>query len=216
VLTSPHDYFDLGSFRHAALFEGVQHVWEALDRLPDYLAGHRQWEVLGEVAPGAVVQGLVCIGPGTIVEPCAMIVGPAIIGQNCVIRHSAYLRGYIVTGDECVIGHCTEMKSSVMLDRAAAPHLSYVGDSIIGNDVNLGAGTICANLRLDERNVRARDAEGRRSPTGRRKLGAIIGDSSRTACNVVLNPGTLVPPHSFVRPTGASLLPVGLRHPRSE
>jgi NDP-sugar pyrophosphorylase family protein len=211
MLTSPRDYFDLDSFQHRALFEGLEHVWEALDRLPGYLDSYPEWGILGEVAPSAVVQGPVFIGPGTRVEPYAMIIGPAVIGENCVVRHSAYLRGYVIAGDGCVIGHCTEVKSSIMLNRAAAPHFNYVGDSIIGNDVNLGAGTVCANLRLDERKARAEDLGGEKMPTGRRKLGAIIGDSSHTACNVVLSPGTLLPRHSLVRPAGG--LAVSLLQP---
>ena len=202
MLTSPHDYFDLHSFQHRALFHGVQRVWEALDRLTEYLDSYRGWEVLGEIAPEAIVRGPVFIGRGTVVEPNAMIIGPAVIGENCVIRHAAYLRGYVLVGDRCVIGHCTEVKASVLLDGAAAPHFNYVGDSIIGNEVNLGAGTVCANLRLDEAEVCALDLSGEKTPTGRSKLGAIIGDSSRTACNIVLNPGTLLPRHSLVRPVG--------------
>ena len=202
MLTSPLDYFELARFRHRAVFDNIEHVWEALDRLSGYLDAHREWGVFGEVAPSAVLLGDVFIGRGTRVEPGAMIVGPAVIGEDCAIRHNAYLRGRVITGDRCVIGHCTEVKSSILLDAAAAPHFNYLGDSIIGNEVNLGAGTICANLRLDEDDVRAEDLAGNRMPTGRRKLGAILGDGSRTACNVVLNPGALLPKHSFVRPAG--------------
>jgi NDP-sugar pyrophosphorylase family protein len=201
MLTSPHDYFDLEEFRHRTLFDSVEHVWEALDRLTDCLDSHRCWEILGKVAPEAILRGPVFIGRGTVVEPNAMIIGPAVIGENCVIRHAAYLRGYVLAGDRCVIGHCTEVKASIMLDGAAAPHFNYVGDSIIGNDVNLGARTICANLRLDEGEVWVTDKGGEKMRTGRGKLGAIIGDSSRTACNIVLNPGTLLPRHSVVRPS---------------
>ncbi len=199
MLTSPRNYFDLEAFRHRILFDDVQHVWQALDHLASYLDSHQAWQILGEVAPGAIIQGPVFIGASTVVEPGAMLIGPAVIGENCVVRHAAYLRGYVLIGDGCVIGHCTEMKASIMLDRAAAPHFNYVGDSIIGNDVNLGAGTICANLRLDEAEVRAVDVNGKRMLTGRVKLGAIIGDGARTACNTVLNPGTLLPKASKVK-----------------
>ncbi len=203
MLTSPPDFFNLDRFRHRALFDGIQHVWQALDRLPGYLDAYTQWGMLGEIAPEAIVRGPVFIGRGTVVEPFAMIVGPAVIGEDCVIRHSAYLRGQVIIGDGCVVGHCTEVKASIMLDHAAAPHFNYVGDTIIGNHVNLGAGTVCANLRLDGEEVSAVDQQGERMRTGRRKLGAIIGDSSRTACNVVLNPGTLLPKGSLVLPPGA-------------
>ncbi len=203
--TSPRDYFDLEGFRHRALFDSAEHVWEALDRLIAYLDWHSEWEVYGEVAPGAIVRGSVSIGKGSVVEPMAMIVGPTVIGENCVVRHAAYIRGQVVVGDGCVIGHCTEVKSSIVLDHAAAPHFNYVGDSIIGNHVNLGAGTVCANLRLDRGEVSVMDESGERMATGRRKLGAIIGDGSSTGCNTVLNPGTLLPRGSVVRPARLQL-----------
>ena len=210
MLTSPHDFFELNGFAYADIFDGIEHVWQALDRLPDYLDAHDEWHVLGEVAPGAVLKGNVYIGRGTVVEPHAFIIGPAIIGENCTIRHSAYIRGDVIVGDDCIIGHCSELKSSIILNGSNVPHFNYVGDSIIGNDVNLGAGTICANLRLDEGEilVNGRTPERESIRTGRQKLGAIIGDRTRTACNLVLNPGTLLPRGSAVRPPSSSAVTV--------
>jgi len=210
VLTSPRDFFELNGFAHADIFDGVEHVWQALDRLPDYLDAHGDWHVLGDVAPGAVLRGNVFIGRGSVVEPYAFIVGPAIIGENCTIRHSAYIRGDVIVGDDCIIGHCSELKSSIILNGSNVPHFNYVGDSIIGNDVNLGAGTICANLRLDEGEVfiNGRTPERESIRTGRQKLGSIIGDGARTACNLVLNPGTLLPRGSALRPPSSSTIRV--------
>jgi NDP-sugar pyrophosphorylase family protein len=210
VLTSPHDFFELNGFAHADIFDGIDHVWQALDRLSSYLDSHGDWRVLGNVAPGAVLRGNVFIGRGTVVEPCAFIIGPAIIGENCTIRHSAYIRGEVIVGDDCIIGHCSELKSSIILNGSNVPHFNYVGDSIIGNDVNLGAGTICANLRLDEGEIliNGRTPERESIPTGRQKLGAIIGDGTRTSCNLVLNPGTLLPRGSAVRPSASSAVRV--------
>jgi len=201
-LTSPRDLFDLSGFAHRALFDEVEHVWQALDRLPDYLAASQDRQVLGEIMPGAIIQGDVHIGRGTVVEPCAFIIGPAIIGENCSIRHGAYLRGNALIGDECVVGHCTEVKSSILLPGAKAPHFNYVGDSILGRGVNLGAGTICANLRLDWCEVVVR-VGGQSFSTGRQKLGAILGDLTQTMCNTVLNPGRLLPKGAFVRATAS-------------
>jgi len=192
------DLFDLTAFTHRHLFDGVTHVWEALDRLPAYLSS-LQPAVLGRVAPGAVIQGPVLIGRGAVVDPCAMIVGPAIIGEGCEIRHGAYLRGGVLIGDRCIVGHCSELKSSILLDEANAPHFNYVGDSILGHRVNLGAGAICANLRLDGREVTIRDGD-TRIATGRLKLGAILGDDVRTACNVALNPGTIAAKGTIILP----------------
>ena len=210
MLTSPHDFFELNGFAHADIFDGIEHVWQVLDRLPDYLDAHGDWHVLGDVAPSAVIKGNVFIGRGTVVEPYAFIVGPAIIGENCTIRHSAYIRGDVILGDDCIIGHCSELKSSIILNGSNVPHFNYVGDSIIGNDVNLGAGTICANLRLDEGEILINDRTPPRHSirTGRQKLGAIIGDGTRTSCNLVLNPGTLIPKGTAVRPPTSSALRV--------
>ncbi|HUU53513.1 MAG TPA: hypothetical protein VMY87_01220 [Armatimonadota bacterium] len=210
MLTSPRDFFELNGFAQADIFDGTEHAWEALDRLSDYLDAHGDWHVLGDVAPGAVLRGNVFIGRGTVVEPYAFIIGPAIIGENCTIRHSAYIRGDVIVGDDCIIGHCSELKSSIILNGSNVPHFNYVGDSIIGNDVNLGAGTICANLRLDEGEVFINGRTPKREPipTGRQKLGAIIGDGTRTSCNLVLNPGTLLPRGSAVRPSASSAVRV--------
>jgi NDP-sugar pyrophosphorylase family protein len=108
-----------------------------------------------------------------------------------VIRHGAYLRGGVICGDGCQIGHSAEIKHAILLDGACATHFVYVGDSILGNGVNLGAGVKCANLRLDRREVSV-DVDGQRVKTGLKKLGCIVGDRVQIGCNSVLNPGTLV------------------------
>jgi NDP-sugar pyrophosphorylase family protein len=201
-MLSPLDFFDLTEFAHRGIFEGLGCVWQALDRLPDYLESHVEAKVLGQVSPAAALEGPVLIGMGTVVEPCAAIIGPAIIGDHCRIRHGAYLRGGVLLGSGCVVGHCSEIKGSIMLDGAKAPHFNYVGDSILGNGVNLGAGTVCANLRLDgcEVFVRTGDSKKCRIGTGRRKLGAILGDGVKTGCCAVLNPGTLIGKGATVPP----------------
>ncbi len=131
------------------------------------------------------------IGPGATVEPGAMIKGPGIIGPGCDIRQGAYVRGDVLFEAKCVIGHTTEVKHSIFLKGAKAGHFAYVGDSILGQEVNLGAGTKLANLRFAPGNVRLQH-EGKQIDTGRRKLGAILGDRVQTGCNSVTNPGTLM------------------------
>ena len=141
----------------------------------------------------------ISIGKGTVLEPGVYIKGPCIIGENCTIRHGAYIRGNLITGNGCVIGHDTEIKNSVMLNHAQAAHFAYLGDSILGNRVNLGAGTKCANLKLDHKNIAVRFGE-RLIETGLKKFGAIIGDDSQTGCNSVTNPGTLFGKQVFCYP----------------
>ncbi len=145
------------------------------------------------------------IGKGVVIEPGAFVRGPTVIGDRTDVRHGAYIRGNCLIGQACVVGHATEVKGSIFLDAAKAGHFAYVGDSILGENVNLGAGTKLANLRFGTGNVII-TVGGKRVDTGRRKLGAILGDLVQTGCNSVANPGailghsSLVPPNTSVRP----------------
>jgi NDP-sugar pyrophosphorylase family protein len=139
----------------------------------------------------------ILLGPGSVVEPGALIKGPAVIGKNTEVRQGAYMRGNCLVGDNCVVGHATEMKNSIMLDGAKAGHFAYVGDSILGNAANLGAGTKLANLKMIAGSIVIR-ADRKRYNTERRKLGAILGDGTETGCNSVTSPGTLMGPSSIV------------------
>jgi bifunctional N-acetylglucosamine-1-phosphate-uridyltransferase/glucosamine-1-phosphate-acetyltransferase GlmU-like protein len=139
------------------------------------------------------------IGKGTVIEPGALIKGPTIIGNNTEVRQGAYIRGDCLIGDRCVVGHTTEVKTSIMLNDAKAGHFAYVGDSILGNHVNLGAGTKLANLKIIDVEMKLR-IEGEVYKTGLRKLGAILGDHVETGCNSVTSPGTLLGKVSLVYP----------------
>ncbi|MBW1854661.1 MAG: glucose-1-phosphate thymidylyltransferase, partial [Deltaproteobacteria bacterium] len=158
-------------------------------------------EIVKDVAvilPGAhLFNDTIIIGAGTVVEPGALIKGPVVIGSNSEIRQGAYIRGDCLVGNGCVVGHTTEIKGSIMLDGAKAGHFAYIGDSILGKDVNLGAGTKLANLKIIPGSISIR-AERKRYDTGRRKLGAILRDRTETGCNSVTSPGTLIGPHSLV------------------
>ncbi len=159
-----------------------------------------RWEDAAVILPGAfLANDAIIIGPGTVVEPGAFIRGPVIIGKNTEIRQGAYIRGDCLVGDGCVVGHTTELKGSILLDGAKAAHFAYVGDSILGKQVNLGAGTKLANLKMIPGSVRVR-ADGKSYDTGRRKLGAIVGDHTETGCNSVLSPGTFIGRNSLVYP----------------
>jgi bifunctional N-acetylglucosamine-1-phosphate-uridyltransferase/glucosamine-1-phosphate-acetyltransferase GlmU-like protein len=134
----------------------------------------------------------IAIGKGTRILPGAILEGPLWIGEDVLIRGGAYLRGGCWIGNGCIVGANTEVKRSILFEGAKAPHLNYVGDSILGRDVNLGAGTILSNFRHDGGEIRIPVAGGEPIATGRRKLGAILGDGCRTGCNTVLNPGAIV------------------------
>lgn len=198
---SPKHFFELNAYTHASLFEGIHQVWEALNAIKPFLNRYPLGSIACEVPDGAwlVDAERITIGPGTIIEPGAYIKGPCIIGSNCVIRHGAYVRGDVITGDRCVIGHATEMKGAILLDDVHAAHFAYVGDSILGNKVNLGAGAKLANLKLDQSQVFVNFA-GEFLATGLRKFGAILGDRVQLGCNSVTNPGTLMAPGASCYP----------------
>lgn len=201
---TPSEFFDLSHFGHASLFAREAPVWDALKKIGDYLLSGPLGKIEGTVETGAFLINPeeISIGKGTIVEAGAYIKGPCIIGENCEIRHSAYIRGNLIAGNGCVIGHATEIKNAVFFDKAKAGHFAYVGDSILGNRVNLGAGTKCANLRFDGKSIPIIDGE-KRFNSGLRKFGAIFGDDTQTGCNSVTNPGTLMGPGSALGPCAA-------------
>lgn len=144
------------------------------------------------ILAGAILIGKkIDIGAGALVEGGALIKSPAIIGDCTEVRQGAYLRGYCLTGKRCVVGHTTEVKHSIFLNDAKAGHFNYLGDSILGQNANLGAGTKFANLKFLGGNVSIRTEKGL-VDTGRRKFGAILGDEAQTGCNSVTNPGTIV------------------------
>jgi NDP-sugar pyrophosphorylase family protein len=141
----------------------------------------------------------IAIGKGTHLSPNVVIEGPIYIGRDVEIRPGAYLRGGCWIGDGCVVGANTEIKRAILLSGAKAPHLNYVGDSILGTGVNLGAGTILSNFRHDGREIRIA-WNGSPIRTGRRKLGAILGDGVQTGCNCVLHPGVVVGAETQIYP----------------
>ncbi len=139
------------------------------------------------------------LGPGAVVEPGALIKGPTIIGSHTEVRQGAYIRGKCIVGDRCVVGHTTEMKSTIMLNGAKAGHFAYLGDSILGGECNLGAGTKLANLKIRGSSVRV-PVEGNTIDSGLRKFGAVIGDGVEIGCNTVTNPGTVLGKKCMVLP----------------
>ena len=133
------------------------------------------------------------------IEPGVYIIGPAYIGPNASIRQGAYVRQYSWICSDAVVGHCSETKHSLLLSGAKAPHFNYVGDSILGGGVNLGAGVKLSNLRNDGKNVNLRIGE-EREDSGLRKFGALLGEGCQLGCNAVTNPGVILGVDSFVHP----------------
>lgn len=194
-------FFNLAKYLHAPLFEPKEKVWQALSKISQYLSSATLGKIEIDIPSNVYLinPDKISIGKGSILEPGSYIKGPCILGENCVVRHGAYIRGDFIAGNNCVIGHDTEIKNSIFLDNVHAAHFAYLGDSILGNYVNLGAGTKCANLKFDHSHVYV-SVEGRRVDSGMKKFGAIIGDFSQTGCNSVTNPGTLLGQNVFCYP----------------
>ena len=156
-------------------------------------------DIKGKVEKNVIVKGKLKAGKGTEILSGTYIKGNVIIGENCLIGPNCYLRGNTSIGNGCHIGQAVEIKNSVIMDNAKVPHLSYIGDSVIGENSNLGAGTITANLKHDNKNVRS-VVKGKIVDTGRRKFGTIIADDVHTGINTTIYPGRKIWP-------GVSTLP---------
>lgn len=153
----------------------------------------------GTIHPTAVVEGVLELGEGSVIKAGTVIEGCVRIGRHCSIGPNAYIRGTTSIGDDCVIGHAVEIKSSWLGNRVAVAHLSYIGDSVLEDDINVGGGCICSNFRHDAAPIRM-PWQGELTPTGRVKLGAYIGSGSRLGCNTTILPGRVLPPGTRTRP----------------
>lgn len=176
------------------LFDGCRYPWEIPPKLGGYIEklvsdGIDGFETLSE---GVLVGKNVKIYENVTVEP------PAVIGNGCVLRPGAFLRGNVVLGENCVVGNSTKLKNCVLLNGVQVPHYNYVGDSVLGNFVHLGAGVVCSNLKSDKSDVCVK-AE-RIYSTGLRKFGSALADFADIGCGCVLNPGTVVGKNSRIYP----------------
>lgn len=176
----------------------VGRPWDLLlaqERLMAKMPGVRA----GEVEPGAVLKGDVAVSKGALVKSNAYIEGPVYIGPDARVGPHCYIRGATHIGEGCHVGAASELKNSILFAHTNAPHHNYVGDSVLGSHVNLGAGTKIANLRLDEREISV-EMGGAQISTGLRKFGAVLGDGVKTGINASINAGTIIGPGAFVGP----------------
>jgi bifunctional UDP-N-acetylglucosamine pyrophosphorylase/glucosamine-1-phosphate N-acetyltransferase len=149
------------------------------------------------VEEGARLFGPVHVGEGSVVRSGCYILGPVYIGRGCLIGPNAFIRPHTTIMDDCHIGASVELKNVLIMSHSNVPHLSYVGDSILGENVNLGAGTNVANLRFDDAEVKV-EIKKTLQGSGRRKFGAIIGDNVKTGINVSIMPGRAIYSGAFV------------------
>lgn len=164
----------------------VSYPWDLLNA-NDLLLKDMRPENLGVVEKNVTLEGSVAIGKDTVIRSNSYIMGPVVIGEHCVVGPHCFIRPSTAIGDNCHIGSAVEIKNSIIMRNTHIPHHNYVGDSIIGEGCNLGAGAKIANLRLDKQEIQMNGI-----PTGRQKLGAIIGDDVQIGINACINVGTTI------------------------
>jgi len=155
--------------------------------------------VRGEVEPGATLRGEVAVEEGVVVRHGSYVEGPTILGAGSEIGPNCYIRPATSIGPKAKVGNGCEVKNSILMAHSHVPHQNYVGDSIVGERCNLGAGTKVANLRLDEASVKV-VWQGAEVDTGLRKLGVIMGDDVKIGINASIDPGTIIGEGSFIGP----------------
>ena len=180
-----------------ALF--IEYPWHLLKVNADIVGAIAEDHIQGTISPDANIEGHITIGPGTKILSGVCIEGNVVIGSNCRIGPNCYLRSNVSIGDDCHIGHAVEIKNSIIMAGTHIAHLSYCGDSIIGERVNFGAGTITSNLRHDGSIMRSM-IDGRLISTGLTKLGAIMGDNVHTGINTSIYPGRKIWPDQITLP----------------
>lgn len=167
-------------------FEEAEYPWEILPRIKEIVA-----KVLENPPEGyTFIKEGVLVGQNVKIAPTAYFEAPCVIMSDTEIRPGAFFRGNVIVGPRSVVGNSSELKNCILLEHVQVPHYNYVGDSILGNNSHMGAGSICSNLRSDGKNIIIhgdKDYE-----TGLRKIGGILADKADIGCGSVLNPGTIV------------------------
>jgi bifunctional UDP-N-acetylglucosamine pyrophosphorylase/glucosamine-1-phosphate N-acetyltransferase len=172
----------------------LSYPWDLL-RLNESMMAGLEAQNLGVIEENVFLKGAVAVGKNSVIKSGTYIEGPVIIGEGCKIGPNCYIRPSTTIGNNCHIGAAVEVKNSVIMNGTAVPHHNYVGDSVIGEGCNFGAGTKIANLRLDDRNISVGGID-----TKRRKMGAIIGDNVKTGINASINVGTSIGNNTFIGP----------------
>jgi NDP-sugar pyrophosphorylase family protein len=189
------DLYDLSHTLAADYLSQFTYPWEALDGIKELILtlGPTLGPEYVEVSPQ------VWVHTSATVAPTAYLGAPCIIGPETEVRHCAFIRSSALVGANCVVGNSVELKNVILFDNVQTPHYNYVGDSILGYRSHMGAGSITSNVKSDKTLVVVKDGA-EKVETGRKKMGAMLGDFVEVGCNSVLNPGTVIGPHSNVYP----------------
>lgn len=191
------EMYDLNETIAAELFEGLTYPWEVLPKIHDFILtlGERldreRFEKRGEN---------IWVAKSAKVAPTACLNGPLIIDEDAEVRHCAFIRGNAIVGKGAVVGNSTELKNVILFNKVQVPHYNYVGDSVLGFQSHMGAGSITSNVKSDKRLVVVK-GKNITIETGLKKLGAMLADDVEVGCNSVLNPGTIVGRKTNIYPT---------------
>lgn len=191
----------------ADLFEGAEYPWEVLPKIGAFIKelgstlSEEEYEKRGET---------VWVAKSAKVAPTAFLGENVIIGKDAEVRHCAFIRGNAIVGEGAVVGNSTELKNVVLFNKVQVPHYNYVGDSILGCKAHMGAGSITSNVKSDKKLVVVKGEEGQ-IETGLKKFGAMLGDEVEVGCGSVLNPGTVIGPHTNIYPLSSvrGVVPAG-------
>lgn len=189
--------YDLRHTIAAEYLSGYTYPWEALSGIKDLIIS------LGNMLDSDMYDKIgddIWVSKSATVAPTASISGPCIIGHNTEVRHCAFIRGSALVGENCVVGNSTELKNCILFDNVQVPHYNYVGDSILGYKSHMGAGSITSNVKSDKTLVVIKSKDAEKIETGRKKVGAMLGDFVEVGCGSVLNPGTVIGRNSSVYP----------------
>lgn len=193
------ELFDMTHTIAAKLFEGKKYPWEVLPEIKDYIIE------LGKILPKdefTEVKPNVWIANDAEIFESAYIGAPCIIDHGAKVRHCAFIRESAIVGKGSVVGNSVELKNVILFDNVETPHYNYVGDSVLGWHAHMGAGSITSNVKSDRLHVAVK-AETETVDTERKKVGAMLGDWVEVGCNSVLNPGTVIGPHTNIYPTSS-------------
>lgn len=190
------ELFDLSHTQAAGYLESFEYPYQALDGIKNMIL-----ELGATLGPEyKKISDTVWVHESANVFSSAYIGPVCIIGPETEVRHCAFIRGSALIGTGCVVGNSCELKNAILFDGVQTPHFNYVGDSILGYKSHMGAGSVTSNVRSDKKNVVLHNGD-ERVESGRKKVGAMLGDFVEVGCNSVLNPGTVIGRNSIVYPT---------------
>ncbi len=195
IILKTKELYDLTHSLAGEYLARFEYPWQALKGIKEFIL---------ELGPTLVDQGYNEIAEHVWVHESAKVFDSAYLGAPCIIgprtevRHCAFIRGSALVGADCVVGNSVELKNVILLYHVQTPHYNYVGDSILGYYSHMGAGSITSNVKSDKTLVAIHGEKN--IETGIKKIGAMLGDYVEVGCNSVLNPGTIIGPHSNIYP----------------